>query len=112
MGVAIGGFRGYEGFEGYGLDSYQAGALDFEIIPRPVFGRDPLDDAELDAAKGAGWRAKWDAANLPIVTRWRAMLEADGVPPEEIEAGIAALLADQQRQDDLGIADTVTGITQ
>lgn len=44
MGVAIGGFRGYEGYQGFGLDSYTAGTLDHQVAPRPVFAIDPIDE--------------------------------------------------------------------
>lgn len=97
MAVAIGGFRGYENFAGFGLDSYAAGLLEHEITPRPVFGRDPLDDLELQ-------EKTFTIGEYPIVTRWREMGKTD----EEI----AAMLADKQREDDLGLADTVTGISQ
>nr|ASV43913.1 hypothetical protein [Hot spring virus BHS1] len=54
MAIAIGGFRGYDGYEGFGLESYKAGALDHSIGARPVFAADPLDDIEL---KQAFWAA-------------------------------------------------------
>lgn len=38
MGIAIGGLRGYDGYQGFGLESYNAGALDHSIGERPVFG--------------------------------------------------------------------------
>lgn len=56
MAVAIGGYRKYEGFAGFGLDSYQAGDLDHYIGDRPVFAKDPLDDIEVE-------QAFWTAAN-------------------------------------------------
>lgn len=49
MGVAIGGYRRYAGFEGFGLDSYGRGDLDHRIDPdRPVFPRERLDDLALE----------------------------------------------------------------
>ena len=36
MGVAIGGFRRYDGFQGYNLDTFTKGAQDFYIKPRPI----------------------------------------------------------------------------
>ena len=50
MAVAIGGFREYRGFAGFGLESYQAGALDHSIGPRPVFAKDRIDDLETELA--------------------------------------------------------------
>lgn len=46
MAVAIGGMRGYLGFEGFDLDSYLAGDLNHVIGDRPVFPRDPQDDLD------------------------------------------------------------------
>lgn len=43
MAIALGGYLGFPGYEGYGLDSYAAGALDFRIGARPVFAPDELD---------------------------------------------------------------------
>lgn len=37
MGVSIGGFRGYDGFTGFDLNSYDRGDLDFYIKERPLF---------------------------------------------------------------------------
>ena len=51
MAVAIGGWRGYEGFEGFGLESYDKGELNHAIGQRPVFTNDPLDEEELEAAR-------------------------------------------------------------
>ncbi len=50
MAIAIGGFRGYSGFDGFGLESYQAGDLEHSIGERPVFQKDALDDLEVDKA--------------------------------------------------------------
>jgi len=51
MAIAIGGFRGYDGYEGFGLDSYASGALDHSIAKRPVFARDIQDDLAVDKAR-------------------------------------------------------------
>lgn len=66
MAIAIAGYRGYEDFGGFGLDSYGAGDLDFHIGERPVFEADPLDDAELDEVF---WRAAKTAVEggMPLV---------------------------------------------
>lgn len=47
MAVAIAGFNGYGGFNGFGLDSYDQGLLDHSIGKMPIFAVDPLDDLEL-----------------------------------------------------------------
>jgi hypothetical protein len=48
MAMSIGGWRGYDGFDGITLESYYAGALDHTIGDRPVFSKDPMDDLERD----------------------------------------------------------------
>ena len=45
MGVAIGGFRRYEGFQGYNLETFTSGQQDFYIKSRPVID-DELGKAE------------------------------------------------------------------
>lgn len=45
MGVTIGGMRGYEGFRGFSLDSYQRGDLDHFINERPII-QDQLSKLE------------------------------------------------------------------
>lgn len=47
MAVAIGGFRGYEEYRGFNLDSYDAGQLDHSIADRPVFKLDEQDELEI-----------------------------------------------------------------
>lgn len=48
MAMAIGGYRGYDGYKGFGLDSYGAGKLEHSIGFRPVFEEDPEDTALAD----------------------------------------------------------------
>lgn len=55
MAVAIGGMRGY--FPGFGLDSFERGALDHSIGNRSVFSVDPIDKMEED-------KVFWEAAGL------------------------------------------------
>lgn len=57
MAIAIGGERGL--FPGFGLSSYAAGQLDFQIADRPVFAVDPLDQLEID-------KLFWEVANSAI----------------------------------------------
>jgi hypothetical protein len=61
MAVAIGGFRGYDGYSGFSLDSYARGELDHSISERSVFSEDPLDDIEIGAAFWAAAKAAIDA---------------------------------------------------
>ncbi len=46
MAIAIGGYRGYDNFEGFDLGSYKAGKLDHRIGDRPVFRPDRLTELE------------------------------------------------------------------
>jgi hypothetical protein len=50
MAVSIGGFRNYDGFSGFDLDSYSGGKLEFTIGARPVFQSDPMDRIEEETA--------------------------------------------------------------
>jgi hypothetical protein len=65
MAVAIGGWRGYEEFAGFDLDSYGKGLLDHSIDKRAVFAQDPMDDTEIEEAE---WRAVNEAvrAGVPL----------------------------------------------
>lgn len=37
MAISMAAYRGYEDFQAYSLDSYEAGTLDFELKPKPIF---------------------------------------------------------------------------
>lgn len=50
MAIAIGGFRGYEGHQGFDFESYAKGTLDHQIGDREVFTKDPMDDLEYEVA--------------------------------------------------------------
>ena len=52
MAIAIGGWRGYDGYEGFGLDSYGRGDLAHSIAMRDVFTRS-VDDSLNIARKRA-----------------------------------------------------------
>ncbi len=52
MGVTIGGYNRYEGFERFNLASYPAGALEMTIKPRPIIG-DSLSKTDRITALGA-----------------------------------------------------------
>jgi hypothetical protein len=100
MAVAIGGFKGYEGYAGFGLDSYGAGQLEHSIGGRPVFnvGEGATLDDELifwqaaSAAVQAGLpleaflrRRGWSDADLAQMGTQRQAaiaLEQEDVIPE------------------------------
>jgi hypothetical protein len=52
MGMAIGGWRRYAGYEGFDLTSYERGLLDISIAPRPVF---PEQRGEKISANNSFW---------------------------------------------------------
>jgi hypothetical protein len=92
MAIAIGGHRGYAGYQGFGLDSYAAGKLDHQIGPRPVFEVDPLDAIDED-------KAFWEAAELAERSGYplELYLEDKGWSQEKIERFTAAKQARQQQ---------------
>jgi len=63
MAVAIGGWRSYEGYEGFNLESFAKGDLNHHIGDRPVFDEDPLDQIEIN---NAFFTAAGVAANVGI----------------------------------------------
>jgi hypothetical protein len=81
MALAIGGLRGYPGYEGFGLDSFEAGTLDHSIGHRPVFEVDPLDAINEDQAF---WQACNEAvkAGVPLPL----YLERNGWSEEDLKA--------------------------
>lgn len=93
MAVAIGGYRGYEGYAGFGLDSYKAGALDHSIGKRPVFAQDPLDDTEVD---NAFWLAANEAVKAGVPLGY--YLESKGWTPEQLAALDRAIQAEEKRR--------------
>jgi hypothetical protein len=80
MAVAIGGYRNYEGFESFGLDSYKQGQLDHKIGERDVFKKDPFDDSEKEMAF---WSAAEKAVKtgLPLMT----FLKRNGWDEQELK---------------------------
>lgn len=65
MAIAIGGFQGYPGYEGFNLDSYAKGDLEHTIGDRPVFRKDETDDFEMKTAFYTAVRAAKDAG-IPV----------------------------------------------
>lgn len=53
MGISIGGFRGYEGFQGYNLDSYEKGDLEHFIKDRPIVADELSKKERLEALQSA-----------------------------------------------------------
>lgn len=90
MAVAIGGMRGYNGYEGFGLDSYDAGALDHAVGDRAVFGTDQLEQYEEDTAF---WTAAQAATNAGYPLE--AFLADHGWTPEKIRERLYTGLPEQ-----------------
>jgi len=89
MAVAIGGFRGYDGYEGFGLDSYASGALDHSIAKRPVFARDIQDDLAVDKARAEVVKILTDAGgNLAQAARLAGYTEDEAMLLIQVETGM------------------------
>lgn len=79
MAISIGGYRGYEGHKGFGLDSYKRGDLEFHIGNRPVFEVDRFEKLEES-------KLFWETANTAIKTGMPLIvyLKREGWSNEEI----------------------------
>jgi hypothetical protein len=90
--IAIGGMRGYRGYEGFGLEDLQSGRLDHRIGHRPVFAVDPLDAIEED-------QAFWTAASTAVTAGvpLEVYLERNGWSEEDL-ARIAAAKPDLESE--------------
>lgn len=62
MALTIGGYREYDGFKGFGLESYANGELDHQIGKRSVFAKDPFDDLELEEKRVQNQRTATQAS--------------------------------------------------
>lgn len=79
MAIAIGGYRGYVGFEGFNLESYAAGQLAHEIGARDVFSMMPMQKLERDI-KRAEAQQKATSAGWDLV----AYLQAQNTDPDVV----------------------------
>lgn len=79
MAVAIAGYRGYENFSTFDLESYAAGALKHSIGARPVFESDPMDKLEENTQLWTGAKLAKEAG-VPLVV----YLEEQGWDEEKI----------------------------
>lgn len=92
MSIAIGGYRGYDGYQGFDLESYKKGDLNHTIDPsRPVFKTDPRETSEIFKMTWEGVRAGTDAGIPPEV-----MLSNLGWSDKQI-ADMKAALAEAER---------------
>ena len=93
MAIAIGGMRGYDGYDGFSLDSYAAGDLEHSIGARPVFAVDPLDKIEEDTALWGLIKAQVDTG-YPL----ELALRDQGFDEKKITAALKA--ADAKAEQD------------
>ena len=78
MAIGIGGWRGYEGFTGFDLESYDKGRLDHVIGQRPVFAVDELDRLEEELALWTAAKASVDSGySLPLFLKRNGFSDQD-----------------------------------
>jgi hypothetical protein len=100
MALSIGGFRKYEGFGSFSLDSFKKGALDHSIGVRPGFRKDPADDLDQESVF---WDVALKARNFGMSPAqwlkrqgWEQKDIDEFVNSEEYKAKLAGLQAAQQ----------------
>lgn len=105
MALAIGGMRGYDGYSGFGLDSYQAGDLDMRIADRPVFTQDSED--EMMVLKSF-YEAATAAANAGDGVPLALFLEKHGSAWGWTRADVQKLwgTGEARREEERALADT------
>ena len=104
MALAIGGYRGLDGFQSFNLGSYIAGDLDHKIDKRPIFDKDPLDDLETEQTFWTVAKAARDAGE-PL----EVYLEDQGWSEEKI-ARITNSLDYQSKQAGLQTSIAMSGM--
>lgn len=103
MAVSIGGYRGYDGYRGFNLDSYAAGKLEFYVKER-----DLIDDS---LSKSERMQALRDGANLQgkYLEAYLNELEVDAPRIAEIIADLEEKQEQRARAEARGFADSVFG---
>jgi hypothetical protein len=96
LALAIGGARGYPGYQGFGHDPREEGPLDHEVGHRAVFSPDPLDDTE---EAQAFWTMATAAvtAGMPL----EVLLEREGWDPGDVAKVAKAKAEAMQQQTEL-----------
>jgi len=97
MALSIGGMRGYKGYDGLTLDSYEKGDLDHSIADRPVFAVDPMDKVEVS-------QVFWTAAKTAVDAGadLGGYLKEEGWSDEQITRMVAAEPSESDEKE-LGI---------
>lgn len=98
MGLAIGGMRGYKGFEGFDLSSYERGDLDISIAQRPVF---PEQKSEKTMTNNAFWQT-WAAVSGTGSIPFESFARSYGWTDEQLaEFGTQKMADIQLQQEDV-----------
>jgi len=97
MAVSIGGFRGYDGFQGFDLDSYDRGDLEFYVKERDVVGDSLSKNERIQAFVSAG------SAPLPVQRRIYEELDVDAAIIDE-------MLDEQEQQQEAQMRAAVRGL--
>ncbi len=92
MAISMGSMKGYPEYEGFTPDAYEDGDLDHAVGFRSVYGVDPIDQAELDVARGNAV-VVWKSAGVPP----RLALEMSGWTEKQLEAFDEAESAQQEK---------------
>jgi hypothetical protein len=88
MAIAIGGWRGYDGYSGFNLDSYTKGDLEHSIAKRGVFARDVIDDLAEAKMRAEVLKMFVDAGgNIATAARLAGLTEEDALALVEVEYG-------------------------
>jgi hypothetical protein len=88
MAIAIGGWRGYDGYGEFNLDSYAKGDLEHSIAKRGVFARDPMDDLNEAKLRAEVVKMFVDAGgNITTAARLAGLTEEDALALVEVEYG-------------------------
>lgn len=98
MGMSIGGFNRYDGFQSFTLDSYQRGDIDFDIRERPVIGDSLSKQERITALQGV--------SNQPPAVQRLILKELD-YADSDIEQVITDNTDEARRKEqiDFGVGD-------
>jgi hypothetical protein len=106
MAVAIGGYRHYDGFAGFDLDSYYAGDLNHAVADRPVYQEDKADELDYEQTFWTVAKvAKDNGIPLPVFLKkhgWSEEAIDEVVNSEEYKAKLLALKQLASLSDGLG----------
>jgi hypothetical protein len=96
MGIAIGGYRGYSGFEGFDLQSYGRGDLDISIAARPVFSEQKNDKIANTNSFWQTWAGVSTSGTIPFESFARSYGWSDDQLKEFGTQKAAQILTEQE----------------